>query len=52
MPRDHWFTNRANVQSDHTSIEASLRELANQVEAMAQADSRADLFARLRDCGH
>ncbi len=52
MPRDAWFTNRANVQSDDASMEVSLRDVANQVEAIAQADSPADLFARLSDCGH
>jgi hypothetical protein len=52
MPRDAWFTNRANVQSDDDSMESNLRDLANQVEAMAQADSPADLYARLSHCGH
>ena len=52
MPRDAWFTNRANMQSGDDCIESSLNDLANQVEAMAQADSVADLFATLSDCGH
>ena len=52
MPRDAWFTNRANMQCGDDCIESSLNDLANQVEAMAQADSAADLFARLGDCGH
>ncbi len=52
MPRDAWFTNRANVQSDDDSMEASLRDLANQVEAIAEADAPTDLFARLSGCSH
>lgn len=52
MPRDAWYTNRANVQSDDASMEIGLGDLANQVEAIAQADSPADLFARLSECGH
>ena len=48
MPRDAWFTNRANMQSGDDCIESTLLDPANQVEAMAQAVSSADLFARLR----
>jgi hypothetical protein len=52
MPRDAWYTNRANVQSDDASMEIGLSDLANQVEAIADADSPADLYARLSACGH
>ncbi len=40
------------MQSDDGSLESSLRDVANQVEAMAVAESPTDLFARLSACGH
>ena len=51
MPRDAWYMNRANVQPGMDFFEASFGALAAQVEAVAQATSASDLFARLNAAG-
>ena len=47
MPRDAWLLNRANFQPGIENYEASLAGIIGQFEAMAEAKSVADLFARL-----
>lgn len=51
MPRDAWYMNRANVQPGMAFFEASFGAFAAQVEAVAQATSVSDLFARLNADG-
>ena len=47
MPRDAWLLNRANFQPGIENYEASMGGIIGQFEAMAEAESVADLFARL-----
>jgi hypothetical protein len=49
MPRDAWLLNRANFQPGIENYEASMAGIIGQFEAMAEADSVADLFARLEE---
>ena len=51
MPRDAWLLNRANVQPGLENYEDSMAGIIGQFEAMAEADSVADLFARLEQRG-
>ncbi|MBA4181338.1 MAG: hypothetical protein C0506_12175 [Anaerolinea sp.] len=51
MPRDSWLLNRANYQPGEEFFARGMQSVANQVEALAEADSIADLFARLEACG-
>ena len=47
MPRDSWLLNRSNVQLGEDFFARTAKSLADQVEALAKADSVDDLFARL-----
>ena len=47
MPRDSWFQNRASVQSGEAFFMSTFTAMALQFEAVANADSVADVFARL-----
>ena len=47
MPRDAWFMNRANFQTGLEHFERNIGATLAQFDAMAQASSVADLFARL-----
>lgn len=47
MPRDAWLLNRANFQPGLENYEGSMAGIIGQFQAMAEADSIADLFARL-----
>lgn len=47
MPRDSWLLNRATLQPGPEFLERGTRSIADQVEALAQADSVDDLFDRL-----
>lgn len=49
MPRDAWLLNRANFQPGIENYEDSMAGIIGQFEAMAEADSVADLFARLEE---
>ncbi len=49
MPRDAWLMNRANFQPGLENFEHSMAGTIGQFEAMAEADSVADLFARLEE---
>ena len=49
MPRDAWFMNRANFQPDLENFERSVGATIAQFDAMIQADSVAELFARLEE---
>ena len=51
MPRDPWLLDRANFQPGDEFFERSVKSLADQVEALARAESPADLFARLEAAG-
>jgi hypothetical protein len=51
MPRDAWYMNRANVQPGIEFFEQTYGALVRQMEAVAQASSVADLFARLNAAG-
>ena len=51
MPRDSWVLNRANLQPGDWFFAAFAKSLANQVEAVALADSVDDVFARLEAAG-
>jgi hypothetical protein len=46
MPRDAWWMNRARLQWTEDFFEASVSFVADQMEALAQANSVQDLFAR------
>lgn len=47
MPRDSWLLNRANFQPGQEFLERAVRSLADQVEALATAESVDDVFTRL-----
>lgn len=47
MPRDAWYHNRAKVQPGEEFFTQSYGAFAQQIEAVAEATSMADLFARL-----
>ncbi len=47
MPRDAWLLNRANFQPGIENYERSIGSNIGQLEAIAEASSVADLFARL-----
>lgn len=47
MPRDAWFMNRANFQTGLENFERSIGATIAQFDAMIQATSVAELFARL-----
>ena len=49
MPRDAWFMNRANFQTGLENFERSVGATIAQFDAMIQAGSVAELFARLED---
>ncbi len=51
MPRDSWVLNRANLQPGDEFFAAFAKSLADQVEAVALADSVDDVFARLEAAG-
>ena len=51
MPRDAWYLNRANVQPGMDQFVNSFGAMAAQVEAVAQATSLPDLFAKLNASG-
>ena len=51
MPRDAWFQDRANVQPGDEFFAQSYGAFAIQMEAVAQAQSVADLFVKLEDGG-
>jgi hypothetical protein len=51
MPRDSWVLNRANLQPGDEFFAAFCKSLADQVEAVALADSVDDVFARLEAAG-
>ncbi len=47
MPRDSWFQNRASVQSGEAFFMSTLTAIAMQYEAVANANSVAEVFASL-----
>jgi hypothetical protein len=51
MPRDAWWSNRAKLQWTEDFFEASVSFVADQMEALAEATSVDDLFARFEACG-
>jgi hypothetical protein len=51
VSRDSWILNRANVQPGEEFFAAFSKSLADQVEAVARADSVEDVFARLEAAG-
>lgn len=51
MPRDAWLLNRKNTQSSEAFFAESIGTQAAQMEALAEAESIADLFNRLEDAG-
>jgi NAD(P)-binding Rossmann-like domain len=51
MPRDAWYLNRAKVQPGEEFFVQSYGGFAEQVEAIASAESMPDLFARLSASG-
>jgi hypothetical protein len=51
MPRDAWYLNRANFQSDNASLDVVLRGLGDQTEAILQSSSIDDLLERLEAAG-
>lgn len=51
VPRDSWVLDRANVQPGDGFFAAFCRSIADQVEAVALADSVDDLFVRLEAMG-
>src|SRR5262249_53680612 len=51
MPRDAWFLNRVNFQLGDEDFAPTCAGVANQVEAVAQATSIQDVFARLEAFG-
>jgi len=50
VPRDSWVLNRANVQPGDEFFARFAKSLADQVEAVVQADSVDDVFLRLEAC--
>ncbi len=51
MPRDAWYQDRANVQPGDDFFTQSYGSFATQMEAVAQAQSVDDLFAKLESSG-
>lgn len=51
MPRDAWLIDRANTQPSREFFQSTMGAQARQIEALAQADSLADLFVRLEASG-
>ncbi len=51
MPRDSWFQDRGNVQPGEDFFMQSYGSFATQMEVLAQAESIADLFAKLEATG-
>ena len=51
MPRDAWWVDRENTQSDRAFFMSTMGAQANQAEAVANADNMADLFERLEKGG-
>ena len=51
MPRDAWLIDRANTQPNMDFFASTMGAQANQMEAIAKADSLDDLFARLEQAG-
>lgn len=51
MPRDPWLLDRGNFQPGEEFFERALQSLADQVEALASAESIDDLFFRLEQAG-
>jgi hypothetical protein len=51
MPRDSWVLNRANLQPGNEFFAQFMKSLADQVEAVALADSVDDVFTRLEASG-
>lgn len=51
MPRDSWFQDRANVQPGREFLVDTFGAMASQMEAIAAADSLADLLHRLERTG-
>ncbi len=47
MPRDAWFMDRANLRPGLENFERSMGSQREQLQAIGEADSPADLFARL-----
>lgn len=50
VPRDSWLLNRANFQPGDEFFARFAKSLADQVEAVVQADSVDDVFLRLEAC--
>lgn len=50
VPRDSWVLNRANFQPGEEFFARFAKSLADQVEAVAQADSLDDVFRHLEAC--
>ena len=51
MPRDAWWLDRAKAQFHPDYFEASVANVADQMEALGTAATVDDLFARLEACG-
>jgi len=51
MPRDGWWIDRANTQPSRDFFCNTIGAQANQMEAIASADSMSDLFSRLEASG-
>lgn len=51
MPRDAWWVDRENTQPSIDFFETTIGNQASQVEAVAEAESIADLFERLEKAG-
>jgi hypothetical protein len=51
MPRDAWWIDRATAQFTAAFFDASVNNIAAQMEALGQANSIEDLFQRLEACG-
>ena len=51
MPRDAWWIDRGSAQFTDAYFEASVSNIAAQMEALGQASSMDDLFAKLEACG-
>lgn len=51
MPRDAWLLNRVNFQPGEEFFARGMQSLADQVEAVAEADSIDDVFLRLEAAG-
>lgn len=51
MPRDAWFFDRANIQPGLANFERNMAYVAAQFDAIAEAASVPDLFARLEASG-